>query len=86
MPLPRSLGMTLAGDGLVELSPGELAIVRRFIGWTAEARVASVLDLQARLKAERVVLETREDAGDLALAFIESLVRDAVELVQGGHA
>lgn len=78
--------MKLAGDGLVELSHGELDIVCGFIGWVPDAPIVRVVDLQTRLEAERGALETREDAGDLALVFIESLVRDALELVRGGHA
>lgn len=70
--------MRAARFGMLELSPGELALAQQFLGWRGTA-LTDADELAAALAANGTRLRAEGDAGELVGAFLADLVREARE-------
>lgn len=68
--------MRRARFGMVELSEGELRLAEAFLGWQGTA-LTDAEDLAGALAASRDQLAAQGDVGELLLAFVADMVREA---------
>lgn len=81
---PRGMAVELVGNGTVELSVGEHRFMQEFLGWDGQ-RITTPMNLERCLYEGSSGLQS-VDVGELAIAFVADMVREAHAMVAGGQA